>query len=252
PTYHMKIRQGKELNLSTFFIDYSQLGKGGFEKRRSVYVIAQDGDAIVGHHFEDYGRDPQFAMYPGGPDKRETISEGTIFTDKGHGYAIPIELVITDIFQREANNRGIEIEWRAKNANISALEDVRAKHPADSAEVRVQEEENLRWNRIWGEGGLLGIIWGENGAHKSEYGSRRFVPQTKNQQQDMPWEIVCSRDETTGLMVIEKEERPNAVRRMVAGARRAEVLALITKIQSLADQYREMYLQSVYSSDETR
>ncbi|MBP7133812.1 hypothetical protein KBA73_01215, partial [Patescibacteria group bacterium] len=80
--------------------------------------------------------------------------------EKGKGFAWPVEQAFQQLLQHYADEKGIPFVWRIENDNLIQLEQYREDPNRDPLILAQKEEEQLRWQALYGEGGKIGIRGG--------------------------------------------------------------------------------------------
>jgi hypothetical protein len=85
---------------------------------------------------------------------------------KGEGYASPIEEAFQRQLQAFADKVGKPIVWEISNDNLDKLKDYQSGTDVDEDVLQKMEQEQERWQTLYGKGGKLGI----------EKGKKTFTP----------------------------------------------------------------------------
>ncbi len=189
PTYKINSRLG-ELSVNVIFSPTN-------EWQTEYYILAKDKDGkIVGKRTgsifdEDKKLDDKH--------KRALFIKGKIEVErKGAGLAIPIELVFIDVLQSLANAEKRPVVWEIENENLQKLEEARAEIAQkiisgtvtneDQTNLKNLEEEQLRWQALYGPNGKIGMDIRPVGFDK-----KKFLPKDSEIDFDQTQEIKLER-----------------------------------------------------------
>lgn len=81
--------------------------------------------------------------------------------DKGRGYAMPIETVFMNSLQQFSDKLNKKVIWKIVNGNRDAFIKYKWSDDPDPKFLAALEEEQKRWQTLYGEGGKLGVVKGK-------------------------------------------------------------------------------------------
>jgi len=225
PTYHTSTTQGDLLRIHTLSIETKDPNDILHRQRVSYYLIAlSETGEIVGHRYGSFPKDSLVLRLARGEKNSEIFKSVIATAQRKKGLAIPIDLVHMDYLQRQADVQGVEITWRIDNANKRTLERIREIYgetptEEESAHLQELEQEQQRWQRVWGENGLLGI----------QNGEKTFYPASRRKSAMKPDNIILTRREIGNTVVGEATEQPI---KKSAEEKISELTALLVRIHA--------------------
>jgi hypothetical protein len=160
PTYEQTSKKGEKINLTT---QYYYFKGAAFEPCPPpgdgirCYLMAKDEDgAIVGSRISSIFR------------TKDSLSVRSRITvkERGQGMASLIEDAFVGSLQQLANSENRKVVWEVSNENVEHLQQHREQNDLDPAIMAQLEEEQERWQYLYGEGGKYQI----------HNGKRIFVP----------------------------------------------------------------------------
>ncbi len=153
--YEVETKSGETLTCETYEVDLAEADRLGIEGIKNptvgnerLYLIAVNPTGeVAGTRFTTL-------FFLG--DKIEATSSIRVM-QKGKGYASPID----DAFQRQlqavADKKKETVVWRVTNENLERLEEYRQTEGANSQVMEEMEEEQKRWQALYGPDNKLGI-----------------------------------------------------------------------------------------------
>ncbi|PJE77146.1 hypothetical protein COV05_00860 [Candidatus Uhrbacteria bacterium CG10_big_fil_rev_8_21_14_0_10_48_16] len=167
PIYETRTKMGKVLQCETYEIDLEEARKAENEGipglnigNQRLYLIAKDSsDHVVGI------RTTSLFHLQNKIDARSIIK----VIHKGGGYATPIDEAFQQQLQDIANRHQMPVVWYVTNQNLERLEEYRTERSVNKQILRNMEQEQERWQALYGDGGKFGIVKGK----------KTFTPTTK-------------------------------------------------------------------------
>lgn len=166
--FETQTKMGKVLQCETYEIDLDEARKAENQGMRGLnvgnqrlYLIAKDSsDHVVGTRVT--------TLFQLG-NKIEARSIIKVI-NKGGGYATPVDEAFQQQLQDIANRHQMPVVWCVTNQNLERLEEYRAGQSINKQVLRNMEQEQERWQALYGDGGKFGIVKGK----------KTFVPTTKS------------------------------------------------------------------------
>jgi hypothetical protein len=167
PVYEVQTKLGETLKCETFELNLEEAIAAGIQEIKNphigherLYLVAKDAaNHIVGTRFTSLFISK---LFPG------QIRASSIIrvVKKGEGYASPIEEAFQRQLQAFADKVGKPIVWEISNDNLDKLKDYQSGTDVDEDVLQKMEQEQERWQTLYGKGGKLGI----------EKGKKTFTP----------------------------------------------------------------------------
>ncbi len=165
PIIEVPTKTGSILRCETYRINLNECIKAGFEDilvsprvggERAFLVARDENNTIVGTRIASL----LFEQIPFKGKGRILVKSSIKIFEKGKGFAWPVEQAFQQLLQHYADEKGIPFVWRIENDNLIQLEQYREDPNRDPLILAQKEEEQLRWQALYGEGGKIGIRGG--------------------------------------------------------------------------------------------
>lgn len=165
PIIEVPTKTGSILRCETYRINLNECIKAGFEDilvsprvggERAFLVARDENNTIVGTRIASL----LFEQIPFKGKGRILVKSSIKIFEKGKGFAWPVEQAFQQLLQHYADEKGIPFVWRIENDNLIQLEQYREDPNRDPLILVQKEEEQLRWQALYGEGGKIGIRGG--------------------------------------------------------------------------------------------
>lgn len=157
--YEVKTKSGEILKCESryFFTDFRN-NETEFHESRELktsifcYLVARNvAGEIVGMRIV-----PLFQN-----DRSMDAFSKIIVRDKGKGYGSALDEVYVQLLQDFADEYDKNVVWNISNENLDKLNTYKAEDKADPTKVSMLEEEQKRWQSLYGDGGKFGIVKGK-------------------------------------------------------------------------------------------
>lgn len=165
PVFEVKAKEGMTLRGENYLVDLQECIDAGvdylltnaFIGGERAYLIAKDESGrIVGTIVSSLSHESRMIR---GRDGIFVTSEIKII-DKGRGLAWPVEQAFQAFLQFCADRENLPVLWSVENQNLAKLEEYRQTGEVDLARLASMEEEQRRWQALYGPNGKLGVIDG--------------------------------------------------------------------------------------------
>ncbi len=151
PTYKKNSKKGEEINLATQYyyfkgVNFEPCSPPGDGIR--YYLIARDKNGVVvGSRISSIFRTRD----------RLCVRSRIEVKDRGQGMASLVEDSFIDSLQQLADLENKKVIWEVTNKNLEQLQRHQGQNDLDPAVVTRLEEEQKRWQYLYGEGGKYNI-----------------------------------------------------------------------------------------------
>ncbi len=166
PTFDVETKDGVKLKCENYILNLEQCTDAGlahlvqnaFVGGERAYLVAKDESGrVVGTRVSSLFHERRIARGKEGILVKSKIK----IVEKGQGLAWPVEQSFQLFLQFYADTKKMPVIWKIENQNLEKLEEYREKIDVDPEVIRSMEEEQRRWQALYGEGGKLGVMNGK-------------------------------------------------------------------------------------------
>lgn len=166
PVFEVEAKAGKRLTCENYLLDLEECVNAGlghlvenaFIGGERAYLVAKDeAGNVIGTRISSLFHEKRIMRGKEGVLAKSKIK----IVEKGQGLAWPVERAFLQFLQFYADSKRLPVVWKIENQNLERLEEYRAKEDANPAQLQSMEEEQKRWQVLYGNGGRLGITDGK-------------------------------------------------------------------------------------------
>lgn len=166
PVFEVETKSGMKLTCENYILNLQECMDAGLGHlvinafiggERAYLVVKNESGRVVGTRISSLFHEDRIMRGKEGVLVKSKIK----MIEKGQGLAWPVEHAFQQFLQFYADRKQLPVMWKIENQNLEKLEEYREKEDADPVLLDSMEEEQRRWQALYGPGGKLGVIDGK-------------------------------------------------------------------------------------------